>query len=1067
MSDVVHKAGGNPLRPVSGFAGVAVGIAAAAMFIVPGSTLAAEAAGDEELTEITVTGSRISSAVGMTTPTPVTAISVEELVAISPTSVTQALTQLPQFAFSATAENFGGASNGFFVSPGGGSLNLRGAGAKRTLTLLDGRRVVPATAYGGPDINMFPEQMLKRVEAVTGGASAAYGTDAVSGVVNYILDTKFQGFRASAQTGFSDRRDAANSRYSIAMGSQLGERTHLLFSAGYERQSAIVGYEGRDWYQGCGLMLNPDVPTSVVAANPATNVAGNGGNAPTTPRLVPGCDMHSTQITYDGFFQTGSGASLRRYELQSNGSVIPYARLQATGSAAGSTVQFGGGGQNFGSTDTTVLPFSSRKNVFAYLDHDFSDNFNIYAQGMYGEQTLRTYGRAGDFNSSLNQGLTIYRDNAFLPPDMARIMDGAGITSVGMNRAGFATDWGRGSFANLSRTTGLTLGFKSTLATGGFFDGWAIDGYAQYGKNDLDAAQEGGVRLDRFYLATDAVVDPVTRAVRCRVTVVSGLLPDCVPLNVFGRGNASTAAVDWVKGFDRGVAVTTNPFVGFDANGQPMYGDPYSYVGDEDKHRLVALEQTVFEVSGSGKVASGWAGDITAAIGAHWRKESIDQKVHASQGNPAADATYRPVWCPDTVVAANNNASCISQVSRGIRPPGNIGVQGVPANPYQNSVEIQFSNVPFIAGSFTVKEVFSELILPLLTGQPWMSDLNFNGSLRWASYEGSGSIWSWKGGIDARFTDEIRLRGTYSRDTRAANISERFDRTGGLTLPVVDKSITPPPAAAAVTTVNGGNPDVEPEQADTFTAGLVYTPRWLSGFNVSVDWLKVSLKDAIEQLPAQRVIDLCYESGDQSQCARITRDQGTNAILFIPQTFQNLSKANVEAIDVEMGYTHGIHLFGGSERLGVRLIGSYTLENSITSAVGVKTERASDLSLQNMKKRANALLTYSNGPFRWNLQGRYLAGGNLNSTFNTYRTTLGAVLYDVADNTVGASVYWDTRLGYDIPLRDGAALELYANVNNLLDRDPPLVLAENLATQAGGGYDQIGRRYVLGFNLKF
>src|SRR5262249_34942726 len=163
------------------------------------------------------------------------------------------------------------------------------------------------------------------------------------------------------------------------------------------------------------------------------------------------------------------------------------------------------------------------------------------------------------------------------------------------------------------------------------------------------------------------------------------------------------------------------------------------------------------------------------------------------------------------------------------------------------------------------------------------------------------------------------------------NISERFDRTGGLTAPVVDKSITPLPPAAAVTTVNGGNPDVSPEQADTFTVGMVYRPDWLRGFDVSGDWVRVALRDASEQVVAQRVIDLCYEQGDQSQCSRITRDQTTNAILFIPQTFQNLSKAKVEAIDVEFGYTHGIHLFGGSERLGLRFFGSYTLENSVTS----------------------------------------------------------------------------------------------------------------------------------------
>jgi iron complex outermembrane receptor protein len=1067
MSEVVHKAGGLPPRPVSGFAGVAAGIAVGTTLIVSGNALAAEAqaSADEELTEITVTGSRISQAVGMTTPTPVTAISVEELLAVSPTSVTQALTQLPQFAFSATAENFGGASNGFFASPGGGSLNLRGVGAKRTLTLLDSRRVVPATAYGGPDINMFPEQMLQRIEAVTGGASAAFGTDAVSGVVNYILNTKFEGFRASAQTGFTDRRDGNNSKYSIAFGNALGDRSHLLFSAGYERQAEIIGYEGRDWYQACGLMLNPNVPAAVT--NTATYVAGNGGYSPDTPRLIPLCNLHSTQLTYDGYFTTGSGATLRRYELQRNGSVIPFVRNLATGSAATAAVQPGGGGQDLNRNDSTVLPFSSRKNAFGYIDYDINDQVNIYAQGMYGEQTLRSFGRVGDFNSTLNQGLTIYRDNAFLPADVARIMDAAGLTSIAMTRAGSSSDWGRGSFANISKTRAVTLGLKSTLATGGFLDGWALDSYVQLGKNDLDAAQEGGIRLDRFYLATDAVIDPVTRATRCRVTVVSGLVPDCVPLNIFGRGNAGPAAVDWIKGFDPGVSVTTNPFIGFDANGQPMYGDPYTYVGDENKHRLVALEQKVFEVSANGKVASGWAGDITLALGAHWRKESVDQKVQASQGNTAADPTFRPVWCPDNVVTTN--AQCVSQVNRGTRPPGNIGVQGVPANPYQNSVETQFSNVPFIAGSFTVKELFMETLVPLLSDQPWMRDLNFQGSLRWADYAGSGSIWSWKGGLDASFTDEIRLRGTYSRDTRAANIAERFDRTGGLTLGITDK-ISPVPTGwtqgTAVTTVNGGNPDVLPEQASTFTVGLVYRPRWLTGFDMSVDWLHVSLKDAIEQLLAQRVVDLCYDESDQSQCSRITRDPTTNRILFIPQTFQNLSKANVEAVDVEMGYSHGIHVFGGSERLSLRILGSYTIENSVTSAVGVKTERASDLSLQNMKKKVNATLAYSNGPFKWNLQARYLGGGNLNATFNTYRPAINAVIYDVQDNEVGASVWWDTRLGYEIPLNDGA-LELYANVNNLLDRDPPRVLAETPAIQVGGGYDQLGRRYVLGFNLKF
>lgn len=1019
----------------------------------------------EELAEVTVTGSRIQRAVGMTTPTPVASLSADELRATAPASITEALVQLPQFYGGATAENFGGAGGGFFVSPGGGSLNLRGIGSKRTLTLLDGRRVVSATAYGGPDINMFPDQMLRSVEVVTGGASAAFGTDAVSGVVNYILDTEFQGFRASAQTGFSQRHDGKNYKYSLAAGHALGERAHVLFSAGYSSQDEIVGYEGRDWYRGCGLMQNPTVTANVNATNAATYVAGNGGFSPGTPRLVPACNLHSSQLTYDGLFTVAG----QRYELQADGSVIPFRRTlpNAPFLANTSGVMPGGGGQNFGLTDTTVMPSSSRKNVFGYLDYDVADNVKVYAQGMIGWQTLRTFGRVGDINTAPPQQFTIYRDNAFLPAGVAAIMDAAGATSFEMTRAGSREDWGAGAFSNTNRTVSGTLGFKSTIASDGYFNDWHIDGYFQYGRNRLDAAQEDGIRLDRIYLATDAIRDPATNSVRCRVTSVSGLVPDCVPLNVFGRGNASTAAVDWIKGFDPGLAVTVNPFLGFDNNGQAIYGDPYSYVGDEDKHRLLTLTQKVFELSASGRLAEGWAGEISGAVGVHWRKEGIDQKVQAPQGNSAADPTYFPVWCPDAVVATN--ARCISQVNRGIRPPGAIGVRGVPGNPYQNIVEIQFSNVPFVSGSFDVKEAFAETIVPLVRDRPWMQELTLQGAVRWADYAGSGSIWSYKAGLDAAITSEFRLRGTYSHDTRAANIAERFDRTGGFTLPINDR-VSPLPAGwtnpTAVTTINGGNPEVDPEEADTFTVGMVYRPDWLPGFDLSVDWLRVSLKGAIEQLQAQRVIDLCYLENDQDQCARISRDPSTNVILFVPQTFQNLSESYLESVDVEMGYSRRVNLFGGNERVGVRLFGSYLIENSTTNSQGVKSDTTGSVPLQYFKEKLNATFNYRNGPFGLNLSARYNGGGKLSTSYNLYRDALGGVLYDVADNSVGGSVYWDSRVSYDLNVGAGT-LELFGNVTNLFDRDPPLVLAENASTQTGAGYDQLGRRFVLGFNLRF
>src|SRR5205814_1441135 len=136
-------------------------------------------------------------------------------------------------------------------------------------------------------------------------------------------------------------------------------------------------------------------------------------------------------------------------------------------------------------------------------------------------------------------------------------------------------------------------------------------------------------------------------------------------------------------------------------------------------------------------------------------------KVWDSQGNTAADPTYFPVWCPDNVATllpnqAGYNARCAAQIARGIRPPGAIGVRGVPSNPYTNSVDTQFSNVPFISGSFDVKEVYAEVLFPLIADKPWMKSLNLDVSGRWADYGGSGQIWSYKAGLDSALTEEIR-----------------------------------------------------------------------------------------------------------------------------------------------------------------------------------------------------------------------------------------------------------------------------------------------------------------------
>ena len=1030
------------LRPLTPFSKTPVAIAVS---LALSATAFAQSQDQSEpaVQEVLVTGTRIQQTSGMDTPTPVAALSATEIEDMAPGSLTDAMVLLPQFYGSATAANFNGPNNGFFASPGGGSLNLRGIGAKRTLTLLDGRRVVSASIYGGPDINSFPEAMLRSVESVTGGASAAYGTDAVAGVINYILDTDFEGIDVHAQTGQSDRGDGDSKEFSVSFGTRIGERTHVLLSAEHFKQDSIETLEGREWYQGWGMLQL------------------GSGSSPDDPRLVPVRNVVSTAASFDGVVISWNDADGQPVNVPGfgpsifnpDGSLSPFelGTNVSSGSRAHS-IASGGSGTDHNLDRVNVLPGARRTNAFAYLDHDFTDNLNVYVQGIFSDQELVAPNFGGIFCPATsgclgNQGITIFADNAFLPQELREAMAANGIASFTMGRIGHSSDLAANSYVRQdTRTWSGTLGFKANVASEGFFNDWRIDGYYQFGKTEVDAAQEGGIRIDRIWLALDAVVDPDTGNIVCNASLVpNSAYSDCVPLNLFGRGRASKEAIDWVTGFDPGVAVTTTPYL----PGYPP--ETYSYIGDEHKHRLIDIEQEVVELSASGKVSDGWAGPISAAFGVHYRKESLDQKVQASQGNPSADPLNF------NVVPGNDPA---------------LRIRGVPGGARNNSVEIQFSKVPFARGEYDIREVFSEALVPLYSGARWLDQLNFNGAVRWADYAGSGTIWTYKGGLDATFTDSFRLRGTYSRDVRAANLGERFDRTGGAGAVRDPRKPTTAPNVP-VTLVQGGNPEVEPEEADTYTVGFVYRPQWLPGFDLSVDWLSVDVAGSIEQFSAQEIVNACYIQGDQDQCAKITLD-ANGEFSLVNQTFQNVSRAKISGIDFEIGYARPVNFFGGDERLGVRLFATYLDENSTTNSAGVKTDRAGQVVTQPgsqvayalPKWKATANVNYRRGPFRSFLQLRYIGKG----VYDT-QNGIGPNNWIVADNSIGSVTYVDARLSYEMPFGENS-IELFGNVTNLFDREPPIAAIYDPATARptqynSSLYDIIGRRFAIGVNVRF
>src|SRR5690606_23105363 len=257
--------------------------------------------------EVLVTGSRIQRT-GMVTPTPVTAVDAQDLRAMAPGNLVDSMNQLPQFFNNDSPQtqfNFAG-------SAGASNLNVRGIGANRTLVLLDGRRIVASNPHGTPDINVVPEAIQQRVAVVTGGASAAYGSDAVAGVVNFVLDTEFTGIDTRVQGGITDRGDAENFEGAFTFGTDLGDAGHLIVSADVFDQRGVDGYEDRDWYQGWGTVTNPEWVASSGAVGPELIIA---------PNVV------STEYTFGGLIRA-PGTALDRLMFLPDGSVAPFVQSE-------------------------------------------------------------------------------------------------------------------------------------------------------------------------------------------------------------------------------------------------------------------------------------------------------------------------------------------------------------------------------------------------------------------------------------------------------------------------------------------------------------------------------------------------------------------------------------------------------------------------------------------------------------------------------------------------------------------------------------------------------------------
>lgn len=513
---------------------------------------------------ITVTGSRIDRR-GMEAPSPITVVTADELEKVSPSTLAAALNNLPALVASGGPNATAGRT-----SSGRNALNLRGLGNSRTLVMVDGRRFPGSTPGGSVDTNLIPQVLVSRVEIVTGGASAAYGSDAVAGVVNFILNKKFEGTKVSLGAGISERGDASERRASATFGRSLIDgRLHVIASAEYYDNDGVEGDAREFTRQGAGLIPNP----AVTAANPAS---------PTNPALIV-ASASRVRSTFGGLIISAVGGTsaaqnaLIGTQFLSGGVPAPY----DFGQFSSATLQSGGSGVN----PSILQPINrelSRATGYAGFTFDLTDKLKIFANGGYGwsKSTNPT-----NLQHAGQNVITILRDNAFLPASVRAQMVAGNITSFRLNR--FDGEYDTVVVAT-NRNWRIEAGLEWTIGA------FKFDASYQRGHNRETAPNTGNYIRPNYASGIDSILQNGVAVCRSTVTNPTN---GCIPINPFGPGSYSAEAIAW-------------------------------FTGTSDKTTVV--DQELAQLNASGPIFAGiGAGPWEAAVGAEYRKDFTDVTSNA------------------------------------------------------------------------------------------------------------------------------------------------------------------------------------------------------------------------------------------------------------------------------------------------------------------------------------------------------------------------------------------------------------------------------------------------------
>ena len=917
---------------------------------------AAQAAAPVE--EVIVTGSRIVRD-GYEAPTPVTVVGTEQIEAAAKPNVFDAIAAMPAFAGNT---NITSSNVNITVGTGGSStLNLRRMGPNRTLVLLDGRRFPDTFATGGTDAKLFPDLLVSRVDVVTGGASAVYGSDAVAGVVNFILDTDFVGVKGNVMTGVTGRGDHRQYKVGAAGGTTYaGGRGHFVIAADYGYQQDMDG-NARDWnQQGFFQFSNPAYGTGA-------------GQSLLNPQLLVRNHVGLWSSNAGGVISAGP---LKGIAFGPNGTPYNY----NFGDLTSGSYNVGGGWQQATMQGENSLSAGViDKHLFAHTSYEVTDDITLWAEYNFG--TVSSTNKVA--NTYYLGTLAISTQNPFIPASVAAQAAALKLTSFTIGKQLF--DLGEFAGANNRNSFVYSVGGKGKVEA--FDTSWKWDFYAQRGLMKLDNNSPYQSQLQLVLNAVDAVTAP-NGSIVCRSAATN---PGCVPYNPFGTSGNSQAAKDYVTG----------AYLGQHPHNSQQYGET----------------STAFNISG--EPFSDWAGPVSLAAGGEWRKKSI-------VGN--AD----PIGFAKGYFSTN------------------------------------YTTWPY--ASFSATEGSLETVVPLAKDTAWAKSLDFNGAVRVTNYNISGTVVTWKAGATYNPIDDLRFRVTQSRDIRAPNLNDLFAPGvlghGSITDPFKG-NITAPFNGAAL-----GNTALTPEKADTTGLGVVYQPSWFHGFSTSLDYYDIRLHGAISSPNTTTIMTQCY-AGVTLYCPYIIRD-AAGTLLEIDTKPVNAATLWVRGFDIEASYRTPLNAIVDSWNgdLSVRLVATRNLAyKQLDQALSISTGSIND----NAPPWNGSLsVSYSNDPIRVTFNEQYISGGKMYRDMivcapGSCPNPIPAGVQTIESNHVDAYYKSDMSIAYSLYKEGSSNAELYFNVDNLFDRDPPAI------AQTGNAYgpqtnaalfDVYGRSFRLGVRFR-